>query len=161
MTKRLIRSLLVLLMLAAGYPAIARDYTLGTLRIDHPWARASIGKAKAGAAYLTVSTSGETADRLIGVASPVARHVALHTHLMQDGVMKMRPVQAIEIAPGEPTVLRPGGLHVMLMGLKAPLVEGELFPLVLTFEKSGSIEVEVLVREPSAMVAPSGRGHGS
>jgi copper(I)-binding protein len=65
--------------------------------------------------------------------------------------MKMRPVKAIEVAPGEPAVLKPGGLHVMLMGLKAPLVKGQSFPLTLVFEKAGKIEIEVPIGEATAM----------
>jgi copper(I)-binding protein len=63
----------------------------------------------------------------------------------------MRPVEAIEVTPGAPIVLQPGGLHVMLIGLKAPLKEGERFPLTLTFERAGTIEVEVVVEKLGAM----------
>ena len=65
--------------------------------------------------------------------------------------MKMRPVEAIEVHPGTPTVLKPGGLHVMLMGLAAPLKKGQRVPLTLTFEKAGSIEVEAMVQGVASM----------
>ncbi|MDJ0945443.1 MAG: copper chaperone PCu(A)C [Kiloniellales bacterium] len=132
-------------------PAAAGDYTLGDLTVHKPWARASIGQAQAGAAYLTVMNKGSLPDRLIAAEGTVANRIELHTHMMDGGVMKMRPVQAIEVAPGEPAVLKPGGLHVMLMGLKAPLVKGESFPLTLVFEKAGRIEIEVPIGEGTAM----------
>ncbi len=131
--------------------AAASDYNLGDLAIHKPWARASIGQAQAGAAYLTVMNKGSVPDRLIAAEGTVANRVELHTHMMEGGVMKMRPVKAIEVAPGEPAVLKPGGLHVMLMGLKAPLVKGESFPLTLVFEKAGRIEIEVPIGEATAM----------
>jgi len=137
--------------LASTSASQAHDYKLGDLTIEHPWARASIGQVPNGAAYLTIVNAGQETDRLLAVESDVAKHVALHTHLMEDGVMKMRPVDAIEVAPGAPTVLQPGGLHVMLMGLTAPLVEGELFPLTLTFERAGKVEIEVIVQEAAPM----------
>lgn len=142
-------------------PALAGDYTLGELRIEQPWARASIGQSKTGAAYLTLNNGGEAIDRLLSVATPAAKHAGLHTHLMDAGVMKMRPVEAIEVAPGAPTVLRPGGLHVMLMGLGAPLTEGASFPLRLTFEKAGTVEVEVRVQGIGAMEPKMDHKHGS
>ncbi len=131
--------------------AAAADYTLGDLAVHKPWARASIGQAQAGAAYVTVMNQGSLPDRLIAVEGEVANRVELHTHMMEDGVMKMRPVKAIEVAPGEPAVLKPGGLHIMLIGLKAPLVEGQSFPLTLVFENSGRVEIEVPIGEATAM----------
>ena len=131
--------------------AAAADYTLGDLAIHKPWARASIGQAQAGAAYVTVMNKGSLPDRLIAVEGAVANRVELHNHMMEGGVMKMRPVKAIEVAPGEPAVLKPGGLHIMLMGLKAPLVKGESFPLTLVFERAGRVEIEVSVGEGTAM----------
>ncbi len=131
--------------------AAAGDVTKGDLTIHKPWARASIGQAQAAAAYLTVMNKGSLPDRLVAAEGDVANRVELHTHMMQDGVMKMRQVDAIEVAPGEPAVLKPGGLHVMLMGLKAPLVEGKSFPLTLVFEKAGRVEIEVPIGEGTAM----------
>ena len=129
----------------------------GDILVQQPWARASIGAAKAGAAYFTVVNQGALVDRLVAVESQVADRTELHGHLMEQGVMKMRPVEAIEVAPGEPAVLKPGGLHVMFMGLRAPLAEGSRFPLTLVFARAGRIEIEVMVMAPTAM----GHGHGS
>ncbi len=150
-------SILGLLLGLAATPAAAEEFKLGRIHIDQPWARASIGQAKAGAAYMTLVNHGDEVDRLVLVDTPVAKRATLHTHLMEDGVMKMRPVQAIEVAPGAPTVLAPGGLHVMLMGLKAPLNEGDSFPLTLAFDKAGTIEITVKVEGATAM----GPAHGT
>ena len=141
--------------------AFAHDFKLGDLMVDHPWARASIGKAKAGAAYLTIVNGGSQADRLIAAETPAAKRAELHTHVMKDGVMKMRQLEAVEVAPGEPTVFQPGGLHVMLMGLKAPLTEGESFPLTLTFEKAGTLEITVKIESAKSMEPAMKHKHGS
>lgn len=127
--------------------AVANDYMVGDIRIEHPWSRALPEVAPNGAAYMTLSNRGAVADRLMSGSSPIAKRVGLHRHTMEGGVMRMRPVEAIEVAPGQPTLLQPGGLHIMLMGLKEPLVKGKTFPLTLKFERAGSIEVLVPVQE--------------
>ena len=128
--------------------------TVGTVAIHDAWARASLGQTGTSAAYMTLETSGEEADRLVAAASPVAASAELHTHLMDGGVARMRPVAAVEIAPGAPTVLEPGGLHIMLIGLEEKLVEGATLPLSLTFEEAGTIDLEVPIR------GVGGMGHG-
>jgi copper(I)-binding protein len=125
----------------------ANDYKVGDLTISRPWARASVGKAKTGAAYITIINDGVQVDRLISTSTPVAKKASLHTHLMDGDVIKMRRVNAVEVSPGEPAVMNPGGLHIMLMGLKSPLKEGAVFPLILTFERAGVIEVSVMVNK--------------
>lgn len=151
----------LLLVVATAAPLLAGEYELGALRIEQPWARATSAKTPNGAAYLTLAIEGAKRDRLVSAATPVARRAALHTHLMQNNVMKMRPVDAIDVTPGSPTVLKPGGLHIMLMGLKAPLEEGSRFPLTLTFDKAGSIEIQVEVHKAGAMSPGPAHGHGS
>ncbi len=143
--------LTIVTALGLGPAARADEYALGQLLVQHPWARASIGQAKAGAAYLVIVNRGEAVDRLVAVETPVARRAAVYIHLLEEGVVKERPVGPIEIAPGEPAVLRPGELHIMLFGLEAPLEEGTRFPLTLIFEKAGSMEVQVEVQEFGAM----------
>lgn len=153
--RRLIGWLAAIALAFLATAAFAHDYLIGGVAIDHPWARASIGQAKAGAVYMTLANKGAQSDRLIAAATGVAKKAGLHIHLMQNGVMKMRPVKAIEVTPGAPAVLKPGGLHIMLTGLKAPLAEGTRFPLTLTFEKAGSIEIQVKVQKQTDM-APHG-----
>lgn len=161
MTRRIMMALAFAVLAGFSGLATAAEFTAGELRIEQPWARASATQnAKAGAAYFTLVNLGAEADRLIGVATPRAKMASLHHSVMDQGVMKMLPVAAIEVSPGEPAVLRPGGLHVMLMGLKAPLIEGESFPLTLTFEKAGSIEIEVMIQGPAAMQPGMMHQHG-
>jgi periplasmic copper chaperone A len=140
------RLALVLPALLATLPAFAED----ALEVQAPWARATAGRAPNGAAYLTIVNPGAVPDRLLAASAPVARMVELHTHLMDGGVMRMRPVSAVEVNPGEPAVLRPGGMHVMLMGLIEPLREGTTFPLTLRFERAGEMTVAVRVLGPAA-----------
>lgn len=161
--RRLLSAAALFIAAAISSAALADDYELGDLTLHQPWARASIGRAKAGAAYLTIANGGAEVDRLIAADTPAAKRAQLHTHVMESGVMKMRPLEAAEIAPGEPVVFRPGGLHIMLMGLKAPLKEGDSFPMTLSFEKAGKIEVRVKIEAPTAMepALPGDHVHGS
>lgn len=139
--------------------ALAHDYTVGSLKIDHPWARASAGKAANGAAFLSVVNSGAD-DRLVAAETPVADRAELHTHTMENGVMKMRQVEGgIAIPAGQTVMLQPGGLHVMLFGLKAPLKEKDSVPLTLTFEKAGSVKVDIKVESLSAGAQPQPQQH--
>jgi copper(I)-binding protein len=145
--------IIAIAILLIGSPAgllLAHDYEIGAVKITHPWARATAGSSPNGAAYMMLSVEGTESDRLMAVATPAAKHAALHTHVMEDGVMKMRPVDAIEVAPGSPTVLQPGGLHIMLMDLAAPLKEGDTVKMTLTFENAGSVEIEAVVQKAGA-----------
>ena len=121
----------------------------GGVEISDAWARATPGGAETGAAYLTlVSPSG---DRLTGVASPAAAKAELHEMTNDHGVMKMREVPAIDLPPGQPVTLKPGGLHIMLMGLQHPLQPGQSVPLTLRFEKSGTRDVNAAIGKVGAM----------
>jgi hypothetical protein len=144
--------LLVAVLCAALFPlaVTAHEFKAGNLLIGHPWARATTGQMGTGAAYLTVTNNGQDPDRLVGATSPVATEASLHVHIMEDGAMKMRPVDGIEIAPGASVALMPGGLHIMLVGLNAPLKEGNSFPLILTFQKAGPVTVSVLIEGVAA-----------
>lgn len=148
--------LTLITLLAAPWAASAgtAEHQGGPLTIVQPWARATAPSAKAGAAFMTIHNNGGTPDRLIGASTEVAEKAELHTHIKEGDVMRMRPVKAIDIPAGGTTELRPGGFHIMLIGLKHPLQEGEHFPLTLTFAGAGSIAVEVEVTKGGAM------GHG-
>ena len=128
----------------------AGKHKLGAMTVEAPWARASAGAARAGAAYLRIVNAGAEADRLLGASSPVAERVELHTHRMRDGVMRMRRIEAVAVPGNEAAELKPGGDHVMLMGLTGPLTQGGTFPLTLSFEKAGKITVPVAVRPVTA-----------
>lgn len=145
----LLRQVVAIMAVIGGLAGLARAEpmaTVGAITVHDAWARASIGQAGTSAVYLTLEARGDQGDRLVAAASPLAASAALHTHLVEGGVAKMRPVAAIEVAPGAPTVLEPGGLHIMLSGLNEKLVEGDTLPLSLTFEHSGTIELEVPIR---------------
>jgi copper(I)-binding protein len=138
----------VVALAALAAPAAHAD---DAIVIADAWARATPGKAPTGAAYLTVTNSGAAADRLVGASSPVAATTELHEDKEENGIMKMRPVPVLPIAAGQSITLKPGGYHLMLTGLKAPLKQGESFPLTLTFEKAGAKEVQVAIGRAGAM----------
>ena len=142
------RHLLILSSAVAlfGLPAAAHDYTLGSLKIGHPWARATPPTAPSGGGFLTVTNTGTTADRLVSVSSPAAAQVQVHEMKMDGTIMRMRELEnGLEIPPGATVALAPGGLHLMMMGLKAPLKEATRVPVTLVFEKAGKIDVELQV----------------
>ena len=152
---------LLALLIATLAVAQAHDYELGALSVAHPWARASAGAAPTGAAYLTLRNDGAEADRLVGVETPAAERAELHTHLHEDGVMKMRRVEGgIALPAGESVALAPGGLHVMLFGLAAPLEEGTRFPMTLVFKKAGRLAVEIQVEPIGYRPESGGMSHG-
>lgn len=148
--------------LAAGLTlslsAHAGEIKKGDLVVESPWARASAASARNGAAFMTIGNNGKDADRLVGAVTPVSEVAELHTHLMEDGVMRMRRIQGIDVDPGAPAVLKPGSLHIMLINLKQPLKEGQKFPITLTFQKAGEMVVEATVATPGAMM-PMPMGH--
>lgn len=121
-----------------------------TIQIEKPWARASIIQSRPAAAYLTIVNRGGKTDRLLSVSSPVAEKVSIHLTEMIDGVMRMSPVHSIPLGPGERAALRPGGLHLMLMKLRAPLRKGDKLPLTLIFEVAGKMDVQALILGPGA-----------
>ena len=139
-------ALVALAALTFAGPALAHGFKAGSIEIEHPWARATADGAGNGAAYLVLKNEGKTADRLLSAASPAAAKVELHAHINDNGVMRMREVNAIDLAPDATVKLAPGGLHVMLLGLTEPLKKGKAVPLTLTFEKAGSVTVEVAVQ---------------
>ena len=141
------KSLLLLALLSPSLCAAAHDYQLGALHIEHPWSREMPPVAPTAAAYFILHNQGSEADRLLSVATPVAGKAELHQHLHEDGVMKMQQVQDVAVPAAGEARFEPMGYHVMLFNLKQPLKDGERFPLTLTFEKAGAIEVEVAVEK--------------
>jgi len=140
----------VLLLTAAGDPP--------SVEIVHPWARATPGASKNGAMFVTLTDRGEP-DRVTGVSTPAAERAELHETIDDNGVMKMRPVDGIGLQPGAPVTLAPGGKHIMLMGLKAPLKLGDTFPVTFTFAHAAPVTVTVTV-EPTGGSGMAGmNGH--
>lgn len=126
--------------------------------VTHVWSRATPGGAKTGAAFFEMTAKGAAGDKLIAAKSDAAERVELHNHIHEDGVMKMRRVDAIDVPAGEMVTLKPGGFHLMLMGLKHPLKAGDELELTLVFEKAGEVGVKASV-EPIGAKAPAGH-HG-
>ncbi|WP_353152434.1 copper chaperone PCu(A)C [Herminiimonas fonticola] len=132
--------------------ALAHDYRAGDIRIDHPYARATVAGQTSGSAYFTMENTGKQSDTLIAVQSPAAKSAEIHTMSMTaDHVMRMREVDSIELKAQEKVTMLPGdGYHIMLLGLTAPLKAGDKLPLVLTFRKAGKVNTTVTVETGKA-----------
>jgi copper(I)-binding protein len=151
---------LFLCALAISVTAHAHEYDLGSLHIGHPYARATVPGQPGGGAFLSIENKGKEADKLIGVSSSVAKSTEIHTMAMDGNVMKMREVGEIDLPPASTVDMKPGhGYHVMLIGLNQPLKAGDKFPLTLTFQKSGKIEVSVVVTDLSGKSAEAAHQH--
>jgi copper(I)-binding protein len=146
--------LAALLCIAIG-SAIAHEFSAKGVTVAHPWARATPGGAAVGGAYLEMKAARGQGDRLVSASSPVAGAVELHNHVMEGGIARMRRVDAIPVPGGKSVILKPGGYHLMLTDLKAPLKEGDLVKITLVFEKAGPIELEATV-EPIGATGPHG-----
>ncbi len=134
------------LALSTNAPASAHDYRLGSLEISQPWTRATPATAQTGGGFLTITNKGTTPDPLIAARSPASNKVEVHEMKMDGNVMKMRELEkGLEIPAGATVTLKPGGYHIMFMGLKAPLAKDAKVPVTLVFEKAGSIDVELKV----------------
>jgi copper(I)-binding protein len=141
------------LLLAAAQALAGGDGT--PVRADGAWARPTVTGQTAGGAFLRLENRGAGADRLLSARSPVAERVELHRMSMEGDVMQMRQVDGIDLPPGQAVELKPGGLHLMLMGLKRPLEAGSRVPLVLQLLKAGELKVELQVGQPGP-AAPAG-----
>jgi periplasmic copper chaperone A len=149
-----------------GGAAAAETYTLGSIEVGDPWARATPKGASVGGAYMTVTNKGTEADRLVGVFSPIAGRLEVHQMAMDKGIMSMRPVQGgLEIKPGQTVVLNPESSHIMLMGLKQPLAQGARLKATLEFARAGKLDLEYVVESMGAQgpggAAPAGMNHGA
>lgn len=137
-----------------------RHQTAPAVEARSGWARASAGRAANGAAYLVIVNSGERDDRLTAAASDVAARTEIHAHTEDgDGVMRMRRLDGIDLPAGEAVRLRPGGLHLMLFGLRAPLIAGDRFTVDLSFASGATGRVEVVVRPIGAPGRPDPAMH--
>lgn len=130
---------------ALSATADAHEQKLGDLVLHHAWSRATPGGAKSGAAYVEIENTGNEPDQLIGASSDVAAMTEVHQMSMDGGMMTMKPAGAVDIPAHGKVELKPHGLHVMLMGLKKPLAEGDTFVVTLTFAKAGSVDLQVVV----------------
>ena len=136
-------TLLAASVLAAA--AHAHQYSVGSLVIGHPWSRPTVTGMPTGVAYLSITNRGTRQDTLIGASTPVATRVEFHRTSFESGMARMRPADALVVQPNATITAEPGGLHLMLVDLKTPLVAGTMVPLVLHFQLAGDITVELKV----------------
>jgi periplasmic copper chaperone A len=138
------------LTMCALMQAQAHDYKIGAIQIDHPYSRPVPNIRTPGIAYMTIANKGETSDRLVGASSPAVGKIELHANLRDGDVMRMRPVDAIDLAAAGVLRLQPGGRwHLMLIDLAKPLQVGDKFPLTLKFRDAGEVQVEIEVQRAS------------
>lgn len=142
--------LLLFVLALAGCAAQGSTGSVGSIRVSGAWARQAMamgGMSGAnGAAYMVIQNTGSTADRLLKAESDVAAAVELHQSTMEGDVMKMAPVEAVDIPANGKAELKQGGYHVMFLGLKQDLKAGDKIHLKLTFETAGTLEMDVEVR---------------
>lgn len=153
----------------AGALALLPTLSLAQMQVTDPYARAASPVAISGAAFMAVTNASDTDDRIIAASSDIAERVELHTHIQNaDGVMQMVHLEdGIPVPAGETVVLERGGLHVMFLGLRQPMNNGDAITLTLEFETADPLTVTVPVdldRMPShggAMHQGHGNGHGA
>jgi copper(I)-binding protein len=135
----------------------------GALEIVHPWSRATPAGAGNAAAYVTVNNTGTTPDTLLAAAAPtVSDKLEIHEVSMKNGVMSMkRAAGGVAIPAGGSVTLKPGGYHIMIMGVKQPLKQGDSFPGTLTFEKAGKVDVRFTVEAAGATAPSMPMDHGA
>jgi copper(I)-binding protein len=134
----------ITLALALGWTQVA-SAAEATISVTDAWARATGPDTPAGMAFLSLTNSGSQADRLVSATTPSSAKVEFHRHVHADGAMKMQRQDAIELPPGATIRFSPGGLHVMLDGLKSRLAAGQTLALTLSFANSAPISVQVPV----------------
>lgn len=127
--------------------SLAHGYKTGSLSIQHPWSRETATGQAVGGGFMVVTNASAKPDKLVGATTPLAREVQLHTMSMEGGVMRMRQVEGGIAVPAKGKLeMKPGGYHLMFMGLKRPLKKGERFPVTLRFQTAGTLKVQFAVQ---------------
>ena len=139
--------------LGLGFSVHAQEAKVGNIKIEKAYTRSTVPGQQVAGGFMKIENQGGV-DQLISASSPVAGEVQLHEMAMEGNVMKMRQVKDIAVPAGGAVELKPGGLHLMFMNIKAPLAAGETVPVKLKFAKSGEVEVKMPVN------APGSHGHG-
>jgi len=134
MMRSTLSKLVVGALLVLSLPAIAQ------VKVEGAWARPTVPGQQGGGGFLTITSSA--GDRLVGGSTPAAQRFELHTMAMKGDVMEMRQLEAIELPAGKAVEFKPGGLHVMFIGLAQPLALGSKVPVTLKFEKAGEVKVD-------------------
>ena len=161
LARKMVAGWALALALAVTTPAIARDYTAGTVKISNPWTRVPPPSAKVAGGFMTLTNTGTAPDRLVKVSSPAAGRIEIHEMTLDGGMMKMRELdKGLEIKPGQTVELKPGSFHIMFMDLKEAPKEGGTVKGTLVFEKAGPIEIEYKVEPLGAKGAPAHHHHG-
>jgi periplasmic copper chaperone A len=122
--------------------ASAQEFTAGDILVSHLWSRATPKGAKVGVGYLVIENRGKVPDRLLGGSVEAAAGIEMHDTVVEDGVMRMRELKGVELPPGGFVEAKPGGRHIMFVGLSHPLAAGEKVRGALQFEHGGTIDVE-------------------
>jgi copper(I)-binding protein len=149
------------LLIGFAVPALAQGTGDAAITVEQPWARATPAGATTGAVYMTLANKTATADRLTAASSDVAGKVQVHEMAVANGIMQMRELSdGLAIPAGGSVTLKPGGYHVMLMGLKKPLIAGQTLPLTLTFAKAGNISITVPIQPVGATQGGQGSMSG-
>ena len=131
---------------------------LGDISLSGHWTRAMLPGQKAGGGFVTIANTGSQDDRLVAVSTPGVKRAEIHEMSVVDDVMKMRPLaDGLVLPAGETVELKPGGYHMMFMGVEQPFKEGGMVPVVLTFEKAGEIEIML----PVMAAGSKSMGHGA
>lgn len=137
-----------------------RTFKGGDIVVEAPWSRATPGKSTVGAGYVKITNTGKEPDRLIGGSADIAKSFEVHEMAMSGDVMKMRHLaKGLEIKPGQTVELKPGGYHIMFMGLQRPLKQDETMKGTLVFERAGTIAVEYKIMPIGAQPAAKAGGH--
>jgi copper(I)-binding protein len=154
-------AIMTALLLPAMTASFAHDIKKGDILLTELWSRATPSGAKVAAGFFTVENTGSDADRLVDIKTPVGK-AEIHETATVNGVSTMRPLEGgLAIAPGQKVTLAPGGMHVMITELNAPLKQGEMLPLTLRFEKAGEIDATLHIRPPGAPGPGNAAGGGA
>ena len=127
--------------------ALAGDFQIGNLSIAQPWSRPTPPVASSGVVYFSITNRGSRQDRLVAASSPAAKSAEIHESRTVGGLMEMRQLAVLDCPPHATVKIEPGGVHVMLVGLRGPLAPGTDFPLTLRFATAGELTVQVHVSE--------------
>lgn len=143
------------LMFSAGVLAGAAD----NVSVQDPYVRLAPPNAPATGAFMVIKNNGDKDVKVVKADNPVSKVTELHTHLNEGGVMKMRPVPSIEVKAKGEAVLKPGGLHVMMIDIKTPMKEGDVVPITLSFDDGSTKQVDAKVVRPMAAPMPAAMEH--
>jgi periplasmic copper chaperone A len=130
--------------LLAAALLVTATTALAQVKVEGAWARPTVQGQQGGGGFMTLAAVKD--DKLVGGSTPVAQRFELHTMAMKGDVMEMREIAAIDLPAGKKVEFKPGGLHVMFIGLKAPLKIGDKVPVTLKFEKAGEVKVDFEIR---------------